>query len=305
MLDVTPSVRGDEDRRPGTALTVVVASAGRPTILASLVSELRERQTMTSFDLLVVVPDSASLPASGLPGAHVIVGPRGASAQRNAGIRAAGKTEVIVFFDDDAVPRRDYLEQAVDFFRRHPEAVGLTGLVELDGAYAQAIPSGVAAAALDASERRGLTRRWKRSKELYGCNFAYRVEAAPHLRFDECLPLYSWLEDEDFAVRLARHGVLMKVEDCVVVHRGVKSGGREAHLKLGYSQVANPWHLFLKRSFTLRLLVDETVLRTARNVALSFVGPERHWRRERAIGNLLAYADVLRGRDDPGRILRL
>lgn len=75
------------------------------------------------------------------------------------------------------------------------------------------------------------------------------MSAARDVPFDERLPLYSWLEDLDFCRRMmARHGRVVKAMGVVAVHQGSNSGGRVAHQRLGYSQVANYVYLHRKGS---------------------------------------------------------
>ena len=183
--------------------------------------------------------------------------------------------------------------------------MGLTGRVLLDGATTGEIDCDVAATALDRSISDGLTGSWQPTRELYGCNFVVRVSAAPDLRFDARLPLYSWLEDHDFARRLMDHGALAELDDCVIVHRAAASGGRQAHLRLGYSQVMNPVYLNRKGSFPAWLTAQQVFRPVAKNIALSAVGPAASWRRERLRGNTTAALDVVRGRITPERIVDL
>jgi GT2 family glycosyltransferase len=147
--------------------------------------------------------------------------------------------------------------------------------------------------------------QWTQTRVLYGCNFAFRVSADPTIVFDSRLPLYSWLEDHDFARRLMRSGKLAKVDDCVIVHRGASSGGRQAHRRLGYSQMMNPIYLWRKGSFPLWLAAWEIFRPTAMNVARSIGGSQAPWRRERLAANWMALGDALRGRVTPERILEL
>ena len=282
-------------------IAVVLASAGRPQLLSEVISDL-SRQTLP-FTLVVSVPDRDSLPVEGLPEGTELVHARGLAAQRNAGIAVVPEAEFIFFFDDDAVVRRDFLEHGVAFMGRHPEVVGITGRVLLDGASGAEVSRQDALAALDASSGQPRGRRWKPSRELYGCNFAYRVSGAGGEVFDGRLPLYSWLEDHDFARRLMRHGALAVVEDCVIVHRGVKSGGRTAHKRLGYSQMMNPLYLHHVGSFPAWLAFHEIVFRCGKNLVLSAASPERVWRRQRLMGNLAALGDALRRRFTPERML--
>ncbi|ADB73198.1 glycosyltransferase family 2 protein [Geodermatophilus obscurus] len=285
-------------------VAVVLASAGRPELLAEVVADLG-RQTVQDFTLVVSVPDRDSLPPRPLPEGTLLVHDRGLAAQRNAGLAAVPDATHVFCFDDDAVVREDYLERGVAFFDAHPDVVALTGRVLLDGATGDAIPRDESDEALAASLTEPLTGAWEPSRELYGCNFAFRPDAVAGERFDARLPLYSWLEDHDFARRAMRHGKLARVHDCVIVHRGVKSGGRTAHERLGYSQVMNPAYLHHVGSFPLWLTVYETLPRVGKNAVRAVRGPETAWRRERLRGNLVALRDVVRRRFTPERILEL
>jgi hypothetical protein len=138
---------------------------------------------------------------------------------------------------------------------------------------------------------------------LYGCNMAYRLSAIGAQRFDERLPLYGWQEDVDFAARVP--GGRIKTDAFAGVHRGIKSGRETSGARLGYSQIVNPWYLTLKGTLGWR-----TALRLAlRNMAanhLKAMRPEPWINRiDRARGNWIGLADILRGRADPGRILDL
>lgn len=296
-----PLARDAATGRPRVA--VVLASAGRPDLLGEVVTALSD-QTWSDFTLVLSVPDAASLPAD-VPATAVVVNGRGLPAQRNAGLDAVPDATHVFFFDDDSVLREDYLERGLAFFDAHPAVVGLTGRVLLDGATGDEIPLDVAVSTLAASKDAGVTGASKPSRELYGCNFGYRRTAAPDERFDARLPLYGWLEDHDFARRLMRHGSLANVHDCVVVHRAVKSGGRTAHERLGYSQVMNASYLMHKGSFPLWLTVNEIGRRLAKNVVRSVAHEEKGWRRRRLRGNARAFADVVRGRFTPERILEI
>ncbi|CCH85935.1 Glycosyl transferase family protein [Modestobacter italicus] len=297
-----PAASDGREARTTDVIGVVLASAGRSQLLGEVIADLG-RQTRQDFTLVLSVPDVQSLPDGPLPTGAIVVHDRGLAAQRNAGLDAIPGATHVFCFDDDAVVREDFIEQAMDFFACHPEVVGITGRVLLDGAAADAVPREEAERALAASWSTPVSRRWRESRELYGCNFGFRLGAIGGERFDGRLPLYSWLEDHDFARRLMRHGTLARVEDCVVVHRGVKSGGRMAHERLGYSQVMNPAYLHHVGSFPLWLTLRETVPRLGKNAVRSVAGPESGWRRERLRGNLRAAGDIARRRFTPERIL--
>ncbi len=285
---------------------MVLASAGRPELLGEALDAWRA-QTGIEFDTVVSVPDATSLPAdrSLLDAVTVVTGTKGLAAQRNAGMAALVAPQVVAFFDDDSVLRADWLSTAVAFFESHPDVVGLTGRVLLDGAVSGEISRERTAQAIETSWAEPVTGDFVPWQELYGCNFAVRMDLIGDERFDERLPLYSWLEDHDMARRLLRIGRLAKVDDCVVVHRAAASGGRQSHVRLGYSQVMNPMYLHRKGSFPFWFALRHLGRRVAKNLALSAVGPNRGLRRQRLYGNALAARDVVRGRITPERIVEL
>ncbi|QIS42035.1 glycosyltransferase family 2 protein [Clavibacter capsici] len=285
-------------------IAVVVATIGRPENVAALTASMLQ-QTIRPSQLIVSAPAQEDVVGvQGLaPFVQVLIGAKGASAQRNAGLDAvAPDCDTVVFLDDDAVPREDYLEQAAIAFSAHPDVVGLTGTLLRDGA-AEGSPVSPedAMRALSASESGGHALAEVRG--LYGCNAAVRWSAAQDLRFDEALPLYSWLEDLDYSRRLATLGRLMRSEACVAVHLGAKSGGRQQHRRFGYSQMSNPIHLVKKRSITARHAGALVVKPFLANVLGSVRGID--WRRARLRGNLLGVGDLMRGRITPGRITDL
>lgn len=288
----------------GARAVVVLASAGRPELLGLAVRDLAALRH-EGFVLAVCVPDAAGLPAGGLPEGVVVAHARGLPAQRNAGLAAAlveaPDAVAALFFDDDSVVGAGYVATALRFLEAHPEAVGVTGEVLLDGASGDEVTVEAARAALAERATRGASGRWAPISGLYGCNFGYRL-AGHAERFDERLPLYAWMEDRDFSERLKRTGALVKLDDCAVVHRGVRSGGRAAHLRLGYSQVMNPAYLRSAGSFTTVMAALQVVPRVAKNAVLAPVDADR---RRRLRGNLLAAADVLRRRYTPERVLDL
>jgi GT2 family glycosyltransferase len=289
-----------------TSIAVVIASANRPNLLAEAIRTCANQEGV-SYRGVVSVPDEDSLPGDRdlLAGWQVVMGTRGLAAQRNAALGQLEGVDVVAFFDDDAVLRSDYLANALAFLQQHPEVVALTGRVLLDGAVKGEIPPGQAADALAASVEEELPGSWFRTRELYGCNFVVRAPIAVSERFDERLPLYSWLEDHDFARRCMRRGQLAKVDSCVIVHRAAASGGRQAHRRLGYSQLMNPVYLFQKGSFPLWLAAWEIFRPVAKNLLYAVASSSRNWRRERLGGNLTAAADVVRGRLTPERIRQL
>jgi GT2 family glycosyltransferase len=282
---------------------VAIASAGRPDLLKAVTANL-DRQTAEGLIRVVSVPDEGSLPSELSPAWRSLTGPKGLATQRNTALDVVD-VDFVFFFDDDAVIREDFIANALAFFEAHPEVVGMTGRVLLDGAVTGEIAVEKATSALAASTATAIEGRWEPTRELYGCNFGFRTAASTDLRFDQRLPLYSWLEDHDFARRLLSRGPLARVDDCVIVHRAATSGGRQSHVRLGYSQVMNPIYLWKKGSFPGWLAFREIFRPAAKNVAFSVVGSQSAWRRQRLKGNAVAMTDVLRSRITPERITEL
>jgi GT2 family glycosyltransferase len=283
-------------------ITVIVASVGRPDALRQLWMQLDRSMTQLGIQMSVIVsvPAHSDLPAESTSWQwRNVVGTRGASAQRNRALDAvSADTDFVFFFDDDALPRDDYISNAVLFFGKHPSAIAITGNVLADGAaLSREISVEEAKALLYTSCEAPVKERDsdRAHDELYGCNFAVRWQACSDLRFDERLPLYSWLEDLDYAIQARRRGEIYWLVGSVVVHRGSNSGGRLQHRRFGYSQVANPLWLREKGSFSLGMTIKLILPPVAKNLALSLrVGERGALRRTRLQGNVRALRDVLR-----------
>jgi hypothetical protein len=286
-----------------------IATAGRPLILAETLREIAGQTRLP--DTVFVCPaadsdfDAAGVASLPYP-LRVVKSPRGITAQRNAILDAAHGFDIVAFFDDDFFAAPTYLAELERCFAAEPTFVAMSGHVIADGikgpglevnaaraALASFVPSPDAAPAVD-------------QHNAYGCNMSARLSPIyeHHLRFDENLPLYGWLEDVDFCRRLASYGRIVKNTRLIGVHLGVK-GGRTSGVRFGYSQVANPLHIWRKGSTRL----PWTLHQMGRNLLANFrhaVHPEP-WvdRCGRLRGNLLAFHDLIRGRLDPRRILEI
>lgn len=303
---------------PITQVSVIIATAGRPGAAQAVMDAIAAMGPLLSeagitLEGIVSAPSAGDVAGIVLPKEwRLVLGRRGLTAQRNVALDSLNvQTCAVFFFDDDAIPRADYIMTAVGVFYRHPELVALTGNVVVDGVReGREISCQEATRALERSNEShpfgDIGAVDCQYKELYGCNFAIRLPVLGGLRFDEALPLYSWLEDRDFACRSLRFGMIGRVEGCIVVHRGSESGGRLSHLRFGYSQVANPVYLFQKGSFNLGLTVRQVLRPGLKNLVLTVGSLGRNeLRRTRLLGNAVAVRDIVseRGRADPGRIL--
>ncbi|WP_457587171.1 glycosyltransferase family 2 protein [Ensifer canadensis] len=290
-------------------IIVGIATAGRRDVLSETLLHLT-RQVRQADAILVCPssPDDVDLDFLKTLTAHVtlVTGSKGSCAQRNAILDRAGNADVIVFFDDDFLPQHNFLAEIETLFQSQTDIAVATGLVLADGIHGPGIP---VTEGLEILARDRVTARQATLEPVfnaYGCNMAFRCSAieADGTRFDERLPLYGWQEDVDFCRRLARHGRIVRSDALRGVHLGNKRG-RTSGLRFGYSQVANPLYLLRKGSVSLRW----TLHLMGSNVAANTIGSLRSQglvdRRGRLKGNLIAFADFLRGRIDPQRMLEL
>jgi GT2 family glycosyltransferase len=293
-----------------TTLAVGIATAGRREMLRETLLELARQDRLP--DEVIVCPatpadvDEAHALSMPYP-VKIVHGRRGSCAQRNRIIEAASEFDLLVFFDDDFFPCRDYLAELERAFE-DPQAIVVTGRVIADGAQGPGISSAEARELIAAAEAAGPKGRCRPIYNGYGCNMAVRMSAtkAQDARFDEALPLYGWLEDVDFTRGLASRagGMVFRTGRCRGVHLGTKAG-RTAGVRFGYSQIANPLHIFHKGVLTPGWVFNQMLRNILSNIARS-ARPEP-WvdRRGRLRGNVLALRDLAGGRLRPDKILEL
>ncbi len=287
-----------------------IATSGRAPILNEVLRDLARQETLPARVLVCPAreedldfPPSETLPFE----VERVHSTPGACVQRNAIMDRLSmeRDGVLLFMDDDFFLRADYISELSKLFQSQHDVVMATGTVLADGAPGPGLSVEESLAIL-AADRDNVPERIEPVYNGYGCNMAVRLEAAERhsLRFDAELPLYAWLEDVDFSRRLAAHGRLVSSTRLRGVHMGVKRG-RGSGVRLGYSQIANPWYLMRKRTMRPDLAACQALRNIAANVAK--MGRPEPWvdRKGRVKGNLLAVADLLRGRIHPRNILSL
>lgn len=302
-------IRGSSPRESrGTA--VIVATRGRPAIVRNLVQQLAY-QSEPPEHVFVIASKADDIvdvdePADNLT---VVVGRTGSALQRNDGLTlAGGGFSYIVFFDDDFVPSRYWLEHMSELFEARPDIAGLTGAVLADGTTTAGIQPEEARALTEERDSRpayaGIIRESRDYGRNAGCNMAFRYSAIRNETFDERLPLYAWLEDADFRGRVERHGRVVHSDALWGVHLGHKQG-RSRGVQLGYSQIANAVYLTRKGTVPGRYLAKLAAKNLISNSVRSLRPEQFVDRRGRLLGNLIAISDFLRGRIAPERVLSL
>jgi hypothetical protein len=288
-------------------VTIGIATTGRRDIVAQTIAHLGAQKDLPDCVILSIADpqdvDTASLPPTPFR-LEVLTGPKGSCVQRNAILDAVGPQGIILFLDDDFLIADGYVSALRQLFDTLADVVVATGHLLADGIHGQGFSheQGREILAQAPVPKSGVQEEYS----AYGCNMAIRASVlADHPeRFDEAMPLYGWLEDMDLTRRLARHGRILRSEALTGVHLGTRTG-RAPGVNLGYSQVANP--IYLIRKGTVRPAVVLRIM--ARNIAANLLRSLRPepWidRRGRLRGNMLALADLARGRCAPGRVLQL
>lgn len=285
---------------------VIVPTYGRAGTVCKLARHL-DKQSRPPDGILIIgtCDEDVAGVADANPNATVIIAPRGSCRQRNTGIALIREeSDVVIFFDDDFVPANDYVEAVEALLLADPEIAGLTGALVDDGIMHDPIPFEHAVRRLEVENERPSQAERLPRKSLYGCNMVIRLEALGELRFDENLPLYGWMEDVDLTYQLGQRGKLIWAPETTGIHLGVRAG-RQPGKRLGYSQIANIVYLYRKGTMQPDIGWRQLLMNLAANLVRS-IAPEPHVdRRGRLMGNLLAIADLLRGRLDPRRITSL
>lgn len=289
-------------------IAVGIATTGRPAILTKIVASLGNQTRLA--DRIVICPakqgdaDVPALQSLGLP-IDILSGPPGASHQRNTIIEHLRDFDLVLFLDDDFLLHPTYIACTEAIMSNHPDIVLMTGNVLADGARSMGIPLEVAQAILDGAAVPavdGITETFSG----YGCNMTARLRTLfeSGLRFDEDFPLYAWLEDMELSRSLARVGRVVRAERPLGVHLAIKSG-RTSGVRFGYSQIANPVHIFRKGLIPLSVVVSHAGKNLVSNAVRSLY-PEPHIDRVgRLKGNLKALFHLASGRLDPRAILDL
>jgi GT2 family glycosyltransferase len=241
--------------------------------------------------------------------AEIFVSEPGLCRQRNILLNELENTgdaaDVIVFFDDDFIPRSDYLANVESLFSE-PDIASATGTLVGDDTRGPGFSLEEADRRIAQSHAVLQDSHLKDVHSVYGCNMAlnYHLIRDRQLRFDERLALYGWLEDLDFSRRLSTNSRIVESPQLTGVHRAVKSG-RVSGYRLGFSQIMNPLYLAQKKVVPWRWALT----RAGKNALANFAGcfcPNPYMDRPgRLRGNLTAFWHLLQGKLSPEDIATL
>jgi GT2 family glycosyltransferase len=225
---------------------IIVSSVNRPQILHETVLAIN-RQTTTPAAIVLSLCDSVSVLRATvqLPKVRVVAGPKGLTKQRNGGLRAVPpEADYALFLDDDIELAPNYLQSMESLLESRPDVVVASGVCAADG-----LRMGRALTreeAFDKVLKHPRESKIEAAEGAYGCNMFVRRTVLDVVRFDERLPLDSWLEDYDFSVRCKRHGLVVWNFATSVAHLGAQRTARERGFLVGYSQIANSHYLWRK-----------------------------------------------------------
>ncbi len=291
-------------------IAVVIVSKGRPAILAETLESL-SHQTMRPVQIVLVVPSASDLPESFWnDNVQTVIGPLGASVQRNEGIAVIPLTvPYVAFFDDDMEFKDDYLASAAAFLDANPGVVGLSGHVLGNGNVTREDGRARIAAYQPKRDFQVKFQSEGSGHTLHGCNMVIRRGVLEYENFDEVLPLYSYNEDYDLSLRLESYGRIGRFAGCISVHLETPSGRVREDMR-GYSLVANNYY-FLKHKRTHLpgplAWVRFWIVCVARPLVICLTqlanGNQSHDFRARLKGILVAVKDILTGKSHPRRIL--
>ena len=295
---------------PASRLALGIPTRGRPVILKETLADL-DKQTRRPDAIFVAyyeLSDLGDAPAA-FPKVTFIKGTGGSCEQRNRLLDAFDSSFDLVFMmDDDCYLHRDYLARTEELFLAEPGVVGSTGKLLENGANGPGLEGDYARRLLRALGPAPTLAEQPATPAFNadGCNMAFRNAAIQShgVRFDEAMPGYAWFEDIDFSRRLLPYGALVTLASAMAVHLGAKVG-KTSGKRLGYSQVANPIYLMRKGIFPWDHLLGALGRNCVANLVRSLAPEPYIDRRGRLTGNLIAWADLLRGRLRPDRILQL
>lgn len=298
-------------------LSVIICSVRRPSVLHRTVAALCDQEVRADRILISCASSHDTLPETAcIENVEIFVSPKvGSCIQRNYALdQLTGEDQIVLFIDDDIALEKLYFKKLIRLFEDRPAVIGVSANVLVngnidwddavsllkDGELAKAIPS----------EVRNKGKHWV----CHGCNMAFRSSVLQKERFDEELPLYSYGEDYDISVRVARHGLVGKVDYGLGAVHLEHREGRVSEFQRGYSIVANNFYFLRKRvshqplwlgylRFCSVIVLKEALIDLGSAARQKCLGKSDFDHVGRFAGRMLGLKDLIFGRLAPGRIL--
>jgi GT2 family glycosyltransferase len=152
----------------------------------------------------------------------------GLPAARNVLLQATD-ADVVVFLDDDTDIAPDLLREVGRLAASEPHIAAWGAVVEARGAWARRLHRLLHLGCLRDSRRLTSRRIDRETRELFGCCFAVRREAALSVGgFDARMPGYALGEDRDFCWRLHQAGYRLRFASGLRAHHRAVGGQRPA-----------------------------------------------------------------------------
>jgi GT2 family glycosyltransferase len=284
------------------SVAIIIPSFGRRAMLEETLHDLFTHIGKDDKIVVITCRDEDS-PSFTWPNLVSISGRRGSSCQRNSGLdflkQGSDVFRAILFIDDDVVLAPEFLRNLANYHSTYPAAAGFTCHLIADGAVSHEIPR------IEAHE---LASKWRQTSDMESfipatspyVAFSIKGDLIGELRFDERLAEYGFMEDWDFFARLRGYGDTGYAANCGLVHLAT-GAGRTSHRKFGFSQITNPLYLTKKGSLPSK----ECLKHLCTAVAANFAGIYISSRRQRLIGNFLAFWYALRSGPSPEIVAKI
>lgn len=267
-------------------VSVVIPTKDRPDELSRML-ETMAAQTVAPLEVIVVDAseppvEAVAIEHSDLPMRYLRHLPPSSAQQRNRGLETVSPDATFVMFvDDDVLLRPDALERMFAYFAEAPAPVAGAALNILDaedrttgwlrrsalvrglGLYS-ATPGDVARSGWQtaaATVDRVTPVRW-----LSTCAVWWRRDAIRRHRFDPFFVGYSYLEDLDFSLGMARDHDLVVVPDGMLEHIPSKKG-RSSRFAFGRMEVENRLYVVRKHGLSVWRCTLTMLLRSIMNLA--------------------------------------
>ena len=248
-------------------VSVVVCTLNREKELEDFLTTLRN-QTFNDYELVIVSNSELKIPKARI----ILQKGKGLPNARNHALDKL-RGDIIIFFDDDVLLERDYLERVVETFDSNPDIGGVTGMITnttdpeikkgplsglmnfygrifgISGFFANIPRTGKVL-------RNGFTcsnftaKATKEVEWLSGCNMSYSRKAfEENGRFDEGLVANAYYEDTDFSYRVFLKGYRLVYNPKARLRHMVTPTSRISLVKLKYNQIINQKRFFRRNVY--------------------------------------------------------